>query len=402
MKNYLTTLSSSILKFISTIGRYADQKGIKVFLVGGIVRDAILKKRNSDLDVVVEGNAIEFAKFLAKKFQEELRSHPSFGTATLVLQGLRVDFSSTRKEVYPHSGSLPRVQRGSLQDDLSRRDFTINAMAIAMNSDQCGQLIDPFEGFKDLKKGHIRVLHEKSFVDDPTRILRAIRFEQRFHFQIEAKTFRLLKKALSTHAIFNVHPHRYFNEVRKIFKEPIPVQCFSRLKEWNGLKLIYPRLNVDFRSMNSLKGDTNSKFYLLALFENVSSRNLPTLLKTFPFLKEEREILLQNRKRGETIRKLSKKFLKPSDVYQILKPFHEAVIMHWRLKISHSFILSRIDRFLKKDRFVTLQLRGEDLEKAGFHSGEKMGEALKRILYQKIDQGLKTKQDELNFTKSLL
>ena len=399
MKKYLIMLNPMMLKIIRTIGRKADEEGLKAFLVGGIVRDVILKKKNLDLDVVIEGDGIGLAKLLAKKFRAEFKSHPQFGTATLLLKKMRVDFSSTRKEIYPYPGSLPHVQKGSLRDDLLRRDFTINAMAIAINSGKFGELIDPFQGLKDLKMGKIRVLHNKSFLDDSTRILRAIRFEQRFHFHIKAKTLRLLKRALLTRIVFNVHPHRYFNEVRKIFKEPVPGKCLWRLKQLGGLKLIHPRLSINFSLVNSLKKNANRTLYLLILFKNLSLKNFQVVLKKFPFLKEERESLLQSRKGTEIRKKLSKRFLKPSDGYQILNPFHEGVVLYWKMTILDPQIVSRINRFLTKDRFVTLQLKGDDLQKIGFPSGEKMGEALKTVLYEKIDRGFKTKQEELNFAK---
>ena len=399
-----------LLKIVQTIGRCADRQGLKVFLVGGVVRDILLQKKNLDLDIVVEGDALAFVRTLMKSLKGEIKIYPQFGTATLTLSYGRIDFSSARKEIYPEPGVLPRVERGTLYEDLFRRDFTINAIAISINADQFGTLVDPFQGLKDLKEGKIRILHEKSFIDDGTRILRAIRFEQRFGFKIERGTSQLLKRALATGLVLNVHPHRYFSEVRKMFKEPSPTQCFLRLKQLGGFKLIRPRLTIHFSLMRSvekkirqrsLKSHQKTILYVAALFKNVSVKNLPSLLKTFPFLKEEREALIQSRQWENIQRQLSRKILKPSDVYCLLKPFDDAVIIYGSLMTSNPVVLQRLNRFLSKDRFIQLELRGKDLEKMGFSQGKEMGEALKKILWKKLDGELRNKKEEFRFAKAM-
>ena len=265
----------------------------------------------------------------------------------------------------------------------------MNAMAIGINVRGFGGLIDPFGGKKDLEKRQIRVLHGKSFLDDPTRILRAVRFEQRFGFKIEPHTLKLLKGALLNSAVHQVKPQRYFSEVRKMLKEPLSAKCFLRLKKLNGLKLIDASLKLDSRGTNSF----------LALFEKVSLKDLERLLKKFPFLKEERESLRQNRERKKIIDKLSQRGLARGDVYRLLKSFHEDVLLHWRTQ-APVHARKKIDQFLRKDRYIKVYAKGEDLRRIGVPAGERMGEILEAILYQRLDGKICTKREELKFARS--
>ena len=197
MRNYFANMNKEVLDIIRLIADEADKKGLSSYLAGGIVRDLILKKKNLDLDVVIEKNAVEIAQIIKRKLKGTIVIHPKFKTATLELSnGLRIDFATARHEYYSKPGALPTVKKGTLSEDLFRRDFTVNAMGLCINRSRFGQLIDEFDGLKDLKAKKIRVLHAKSFVDDPTRILRAIRFEQRFNFRIEPTTVSLLKEAI--------------------------------------------------------------------------------------------------------------------------------------------------------------------------------------------------------------
>ena len=193
MRNLLSKLDKNTLAILEEIGRKADEQGSLAYVVGGFVRDILLRRRNLDIDVVVEGDALLLAKMYAQQHQASLTIHNRFGTAVVKLtEGYRVDFATARKERYLHPGALPIVEKGVIRDDLFRRDFSINAMAVRINRDSWGQLVDEFGGLEDIKNKKIRVLHEKSFIDDPTRILRAVRFERRFKFIIEPGTREFL------------------------------------------------------------------------------------------------------------------------------------------------------------------------------------------------------------------
>ncbi len=182
------------------VTRYALEAGVPLYLAGGIVRDLLLEKPVQDIDLVVEGDAIRFARSLAKTHGGRVTVHPKFGTATWQLpleltgHGMTqntLDFATARTEIYEQPGALPVVQRSSLRSDLRRRDFTINAMAVQLGTDRAGEVIDPYGGVDDLQKGLVRVLHSKSFLDDPTRMFRAIRYSRRYEFALAQSTRRL-------------------------------------------------------------------------------------------------------------------------------------------------------------------------------------------------------------------
>ena len=184
--NNLENLPQDILRLFRQIGKIAQENNCRVYIVGGMIRDLYLGRENFDFDIVVEGDGIALAKKLADKFKAKLVDHEKFATAVLfVPNGIKIDIATARKETYEHPGALPNVVPGNIEDDLSRRDFSINAMAASLNPEDFGELIDFFDGLSDLKKKEIKVLHDLSFIDDPTRILRAIRFEQRLKFKIE-------------------------------------------------------------------------------------------------------------------------------------------------------------------------------------------------------------------------
>ncbi|MCX5710840.1 MAG: tRNA nucleotidyltransferase, partial [Candidatus Omnitrophica bacterium] len=196
MKKYLERLPKEIRELVYFTKDLAAYRGMPAYLVGGFVRDLILGVRNFDLDIVVVGDGIKFAEYFSRALKAKLIRHKRFGTATVVLKpGLKIDIATARSEFYPHPAHLPVVKPGSLKDDLFRRDFTINAMAISLVEKDFGRLIDCYGGKNDLKARSIRVLHALSFIDDPTRIIRAIRFEQRFDFKIDPDTLKLLKEA---------------------------------------------------------------------------------------------------------------------------------------------------------------------------------------------------------------
>jgi len=190
MIDRLKKLSPQFKKVLKVSSALANSLGFKVYLVGGVVRDLILEKEVFDLDVVVEGDAIVFARELSKRLKSSFKKHHAFGTAVVEFDGHKIDFATARTEHYIHWGALPKVKPAALKQDLFRRDFTINAMAVSLNKKDYGKLIDLYNGLHDLRKGLVRALHKESFLEDPTRIIRAIRFEQRFSFKIEKDTFK--------------------------------------------------------------------------------------------------------------------------------------------------------------------------------------------------------------------
>ncbi|MBC7190641.1 CBS domain-containing protein, partial [Candidatus Aerophobetes bacterium] len=221
---------SRIMDILVKAGEVAKKMGFSVFIVGGFVRDLLLGNENLDIDLSVEGEGVLFARELAEKLNATLSLHPEFGTATLELEeGFRLDIATTRREFYPHPGKLPVVEKASLRDDLFRRDFTVNAMAISLNPSDFGRLIDYFGGRKDLEERKVRVLHSGSFKDDPTRIFRAVRFEKRYGFFIEKNTENLIRQALRDNAFSPVSGKRIKEELVQILEEDRPDEMLERM-----------------------------------------------------------------------------------------------------------------------------------------------------------------------------
>ena len=231
------TVPRMLHSLLVQIGRIADQQDMKAYAVGGCVRDWMLGiRRTPDLDIAVEGNAIELAQALAEALRGTVAAvHEQFGTATVRFQlpassfKLQIDVAMCRKETYSKPAAYPRVTPGRLKDDLRRRDFTINAMAVALAPRAFGAFIDPFRGAQDLRRRRLRILHPRSFLDDPSRILRGIRFAQRFHLQWEAATQRALRQALAAGALGWLNAGRLARELDAMTEEPNPRACLNRL-----------------------------------------------------------------------------------------------------------------------------------------------------------------------------
>lgn len=216
-----------ILGIIKLAGKIADTKGIAIYIVGGVVRDILLGMPNYDLDFVVEGDAIEFSGILNGALKGDLKVHRAFGTATINYNNHRIDIVTARSESYKKPAAYPEVEPGTIKEDLFRRDFTINAMAISINDKGFGDVVDFYSGLKDLKKKAIRVMHPRSFIDDPTRVFRAVRFSARFGFKIEPHTKSLIKEAVSEGLLGEVNRGRINKEIELFLKEEQPLKCLK-------------------------------------------------------------------------------------------------------------------------------------------------------------------------------
>lgn len=306
MKNVFKKIDPVMMQIICAIGKEADAKGLNVFIVGGFVRDLMLGRKNIDLDVAIEGDAIIFARHIAKKEKLKIVPHHRFGTAVIHnWQGIHVDCVSARCETYIRPGALPTVRQSTVTDDLYRRDFTINALAIGISARHFGKIIDLGHGQSDLKKGLIRVFHEKSFIDDPTRMLRAIRFEQRFNFKLAVKTKKLLMHAVKCRAEKTVTSTRYFQEFARGLSEEFPSRYLIRLKKLCALKFLslrgFPQKSwleaLDVLMMKWKKKDLAKRVdwkivYLAMLFSCESPAMVDKSAKFFQWPRHERNKVL--------------------------------------------------------------------------------------------------------------
>ncbi len=230
-------LPRKVFQLLVQISKMADARGIKLFAVGGFVRDIFLGIENYDIDLATETNAIDFALVLADRLKGNLVVHGGFKTASVTFGNktakkiIRVDLATTRTEIYKKPQALPNIKPATIKEDLFRRDFTINAVAVSLNSATFGSLIDFFGGIRDLKTRKIRVLHDLSFIDDPTRILRAVRLGERLGFDIEPHTRRLMRQAIALDVLSKIQKRRLKKETDLIFEEPDPARTILRMRQ---------------------------------------------------------------------------------------------------------------------------------------------------------------------------
>ncbi len=401
-------LPAELVNFMQAAGELAHSNRQSLYLVGGVVRDLLLGQGNFDLDLVVEGNAIELATRLAQIKLAKIKTHPRFNTAKLQWDSWSVDLAAARSETYARPGALPMVKPGSLNDDLFRRDFTINTMAICLNPDRYGELIDIYGGLADLENKLIRILHEKSFIDDATRIWRALRYEQRLDFQIEARTLELLKRDIPY--LDTVSGNRIRHELELVFREKRPERVLRRAGELGVLAKLHP----------ALKGNN----WLGEKFEQarqISAPNLPAFglyfaLLAYPLTKEESEQLISYLKLPklparvlqdtiaikEALGSLAESGLAPSTIYSVLRVYSAQAIIANLIATNNPVIHQRLQLFLEKLRYVKTALTGDDVKRMGITNGPLIGEILHFLHQARLDGKVSSKKEEERLAKSWL
>jgi len=414
MRKYLKRLPKEIQDLISQASDSAYSNNMSVYLVGGFVRDLILGVKNLDLDIVVEGDGIKFAEVLSQKLNVGLIRHRRFGTATVILKKyLKVDIATARQEYYPQPAHLPEVTRGVLKDDLARRDFTINAMAISINRQDFGRFVDCFGGRQDLANKKIRILHNLSFIDDPTRILRAIRFEQRYNFKIEPKTLNLLREANGLNMLERVSRERLRDELILILEEGHPLKPLNRTKELIGFDFINSGLSLSkktlvfLRSVESQISWFKKKYpkrrnldawliYFIGLIDQLNINNIKLICKKFAFRRgEEKRILIYKKLNPKFIKELSRDKIKASRVFSFLEPLSYEVIILIKAKFKNSNLRKNIEDFLEIYNGTRLYISGADLHKLGLTPGPYYQKIFHRVLNAKLNGLVKTKKEEL-------
>jgi tRNA nucleotidyltransferase (CCA-adding enzyme) len=291
-------LPSEQITLLKQAASIAGEKNLQLYLVGGIVRDLLRGQPNDDLDLVVEGGAQEFARKFAARTGGKLTVHEMFNTAKVTFSDSTVDIAMARTETYAQPGALPVVAPGTIKTDLFRRDFTVNAMAVCVSPERYGELIDLYRGLQDLQNKLIRVLHEQSFVDDATRIWRAVRYEQRLDFQIEADTLNWLRRDVS--GLKTVGGYRLRRELELVLKEDEPEKALTRLDMLGVLKALHPALTTDEQLVAKFQGArvdnrANADYYLGLLMAPLTETDLLQLTKYLRFSAQQNRIIKEVR-----------------------------------------------------------------------------------------------------------
>lgn len=399
----------------------ASLRGMPAYLVGGFVRDLILGVKNLDLDIVVEGDGVQFAEDLASALNARLIRHTRFGTATVIPgHHLKVDIATARNETYPQPAMLPVVKFGSLKDDLRRRDFTINAMAIDITGRNFGELLDFFGGKQDLRDKKIRILHELSFIDDPTRILRAIRFEKRYDFKLEPDTLKCLKDAAKHKMLERVQPQRLRDELIPVLKEKSPLKQIKRIEELAGFAFISRNLSLSkkiYALFDSAEKEINwfNKLhdrrrkldiwliYFMALLEPIGIKDVKLLCEKFVFRKGEEKRILGLKKTGaKFISDLSRKEITPSEIFNLLAPLSYEVILLLKAKYKNPLIKKHIEEFLEIYNDIRICVSGHDLHRLGVAPGPAYQRLFAKVLKAKLNGAVKTEEEEIALIKKLI
>ena len=367
------------------------------YLVGGAVRDLLRGARAVDLDVAVEGDARAAARALARRLSGETVEHERFGTATVRAPDLAVDLAATRRERYPEPGALPEVEPAGLADDLVRRDFTINAMAVGLTGDDLGRVHDPHGGLADLEAGTIRVLHAASFEDDPTRILRAVRYESRLDLRMEADTELLARAAVREGALGTVSGKRVRDELMDLLREHQAPAAVARLTDLGVDRALHPALRADPELAAAAQlgcAETGADPGLAALAALVSADPDGTAgwLEDLQLLASERDAVLRAARRAPLLQGELRPDSRPSEIHDLLagEP-PEALALALALGAPAAPVL----RWVADLSRVRLEIGGDDLRAAGVPEGPALGRALETVLRRKLDGEVAGRDAEL-------
>ncbi|NQT45924.1 MAG: CCA tRNA nucleotidyltransferase [Candidatus Omnitrophica bacterium] len=430
-KKMRAMLSRDMLKLLKLCGALAEESGLRAYVVGGFVRDLLLGVRNLDVDLVIEGDAIEFGRKMARRLRGKLVPYSRFGTATIYMhwppgkrsRKFKIDLATARTESYERPAALPKVKFGTIREDISRRDFTINAMAVSLTRKDFGNLLDFFGGKEDLSKKKIRVLHDASFVDDPTRIFRAIRFAERYHFTIEKHTEDLIKHAVNLKSFEHTSKERIRNEIALLLSEDYPLNAVKKMARFHELRFIHPDIKLgaqmekEFaaarRAIRWFRGSHQRDdqrhldawiIYFMILIRGLTYRQAKVLCDRFALSKWDRLRILSFIKDGSKLikRLSSSKRLKPSEIYRVLNPISYETILAMMAVAKTKRVRNRLTNFIVKYSAVKVYVGGEDLRKMGLRPGPEYRKLLEKLLWAKLDLSLDTKRDEMVYLKRLI
>jgi tRNA nucleotidyltransferase (CCA-adding enzyme) len=368
------------------------------YLVGGAVRDLLRGADAVDLDLAVEGDARAVARALADRLRGEAREHERFGTATVWADGVSVDLATTRRETYPEPGALPEVEEAELDEDLARRDFTINAMALGLSGDDLGQLYDPRGGLLDLDEGVVRVLHDESFVDDPTRLLRALRYEARLGFRMDPDTERLAADAAAEGGLRTVSGARVRDELMDLLAEAELPSAVVRMRQLGVDRAMHTAMEADAELVASAAlgavalGADRALVALAALCAPAAER-LDLWVEDLHLAASERDAVSRAARVAPRLaEELRRRDRLPSELRRLLGP---ETLVALSLALAMGAPSEPILRWVTELQDVRLEITGADLLAHGVPEGPALGRALDETLNRKLDGLVRGREEEL-------
>ena len=414
-------LSKPILSILAQAGQVAKESGFQAYVVGGFVRDLFIRQDNLDVDLVIEGDGIAFARTFAARYGARARVFQKFKTAVIIFpDDFKIDVATARTEYYDSPGALPIVEYSSIKMDLYRRDFTINTLAVNLNPEEFGMLLDFFGAHRDLKERCISVLHNLSFVEDPTRVFRAIRFEQRFGFRISKLTINLIHNAVKNNFFDRLSGVRLFHELELILHEGNPIPAIARLAELDLLKAIHPRLWFDEGTRNMLErvqavlswmdlSYLEEKYerwlvYFLGLVEPLNTDEIKDLLARFrPPPKLAAAILNGKEAADQALFRLLRlgDAASRSQIFRLLAPLGTEFLLYMMAKSRQAPTKRLISLYFTHLKHLKPELTGRDLIALGYQPGPQIKEILTRLHEARLNEVVQSKQEELELIRRI-
>jgi tRNA nucleotidyltransferase (CCA-adding enzyme) len=430
-KHLRDRLPAELRGILTLAGETGARLGLPVYAVGGFVRDMLLDKHTQDVDLVVEGNGIALARELARQLNGRVREHQKFLTSVVIHHDgkgreARIDVATARLEYYEYPAALPTVELSSLKMDLFRRDFSINALAVRLDGEHFGSLADFFGGWQDIRDRTIRVLHTLSFVEDPTRCIRAVRFEQRYDFRIGTGTEKLIKNALSLKLMERLSSARLFNEYKHICEEANPVACFTRMQEIGILSAIAPAIVLTPSKITLLqKLRETVAWYALLYFHESARRWLVYfygLAAGLPYKdasavygglglpETKKQAILRSREqlryRRDSLLKWQKKNdagnARVSDLYELLRAASPECLIYLMATADKEDIKRVLSRYITQWSKEKPDITGDDLRRLGLAPGPAFSRILQAVLTAKLDGTAANVESQLRLAKKLI
>ncbi len=408
-KEEITTLikksfPTDIFNIIASFNKIASKTGQRIYLVGGAVRDLFLGEKCEDLDFTVDKDAIIFANELSKKMKLNIKTNPEFGTAHLKFKNYTFDFATTRREYYEKKSILPKVEIASLKDDLKRRDFTINALAVSLNKNDFGRLFDFFSGFTDLKKKNIRVLDSLSFIEDPSRLLRAIKYESRFGFKLSRDTKQLFLNAVNLHTLKVKKSQRIVGELLELLSaEYTPTAIINManrgvLYEFLGIKRLSSKRKTAILSAEELIRTFGTNRLYVYLFVLLFGKKEKEISERLNYLSIKSKTISNLVLAEKIFKKFSKriKIMDNVELFFALRKIHEPFIIGYAA-YAEIGVRKRLISYLTNLRRTKAELTGNELKEIGLNEGKQFSKIFEELIAQRIKGKVKTKEDEINY-----
>ena len=393
------------LSVLGELSQLAAGLGVDLYLVGGTVRDVLADAPITDIDIMASGNAERLVDSIREQGDGKIRKASAFGTWSLTVQGVEVDLATARRETYERPGALPTVFPGTIMEDLKRRDFSINAMAISLGEESWGDLLDPHGGARDLEHGLIRVLHEQSFEDDATRVLRAIRYACRRDFRLESRTGTLLKRCLPY--LSTISPDRVRHEIERIFRDHRAGAMIEMAGRLGVLAAIHPALRAEPVTLRAIGSDPQNharraELLLGSMVQSVADCDVEAIIERLNLNADWARLVRDVTAVRERTTELEDKNVTRSRVYGLLQGLHPIAVESCAMAASDSTVGGWLRFYLDELRHVRPLLNGDDLKALGVREGPAVGLLLTELLDARLDGHVVSVEDEEGLVRRAL